>query len=192
MKNVIFVLSFIVVFIAGCEQLRFAPNEAQKQNAWLHKRTTAMTAETAKAEHASDKLQNLAQLSDSQAKAVTSYFGIPKEFPDAGTANDILAESNVMLADQASSDAERRPDVWELADATLELGIGICALLGGVYGARAVGFLKDARDKSKALKEIVEGNELFKQLHSESINDFKAAQKKQSSQTRQIVAQLKS
>jgi hypothetical protein len=192
MKKVIFVLSFIFVFIAGCEKLRFAPNEAQKQNAWLHKRTTAVTAETAKVEQASDKLQNLSQLSDSQAKAVTSYFGMPSAFPDADTADDILAESNVMLADEAYSDAESRPDVWQLADATLELGIGICALLGGVYGARAVGFLKDARDKSKALKEIVEGNELFKQLHSESLNDFKAAQKKQSPQTRQIVAQLKS
>jgi len=192
MKKVIFVLCFIFVFIAGCEQLRFAPNEAQKQNAWLHKRTTAVTAETAKAEQASDKLQNLAQTSDFQAKAVTSYFGMPSEFPDADTTDDILSESNAMLADEASSYAERRPDVWQVADATLELGIGICALLGGVYGTRAAGFLKDARDKSKALKEIVEGNELFKQLHTESVNDFKAAQKKQSPQTRQIVAQLKS
>ena len=47
------------LLLAGCDSLRLAPNEAQKQNAWLHNRTAAVTAETARAENVSDKLQAL-------------------------------------------------------------------------------------------------------------------------------------
>ncbi len=78
-----------------------------------------------------------------------------------------------------------------------ELAIGICALLGGVYGTRAVRFLKEARAKSKALQEIIAGNELFKKQAFEVPNDklavfaFKEAHKNQSPQTRQIVAETK-
>ncbi|MHC4293226.1 MAG: hypothetical protein ACYSTX_02940, partial [Planctomycetota bacterium] len=81
-----------------------------------------------------------------------------------------------------------RPDIWELTDSTLEVGIGIAALLGGIYGTRAIGFLKEARDKSKALKEIIEGNEFFKKINGEQAAAFKDAHKKQSTSTRQIVA----
>ncbi len=84
-----------------------------------------------------------------------------------------------------------RPDAWQVADSMLELSIGICALLGGVYGTRAVRFLKDARTKSKALQEIITGNELFKRRNQSQTAAFKEAHKNQSSQTRQIVAQMK-
>jgi len=60
-----------------------------------------------------------------------------------------------------------------------------------VYGTRAVHFLKDARTKSQALKEIITGNELFKKQNQPSASAFKQAHQAQSSQTRQLVAQMK-
>ena len=78
-----------------------------------------------------------------------------------------------------------------MADNVFGLAIGISALLGGVYGTRAVRFLKQARVKQKALQEIITGNELFKKQNAEINSAFKQAHKDQSPQTRQIVAQLK-
>ena len=88
--------------------------------------------------------------------------------------------------------SHQRPDGWQLADSALELAIGISVLLGGVYGTRALRFLKDAQIKSKALKEIIEGNELFKKQNESSAAAFKQAQQSQSPETRQIVAEMKS
>ncbi len=181
----------VVLLFAGCDSLRFAPNEAQKQNAWLHNRTAIVTAETARAEDASEKLQALTQLGEMQSRAFTSYCGLPKEFPKAQTAEDVLAESNWQLARTAIEAGAQRPDAWQVADAAIELGIGICALLGGVYGTRAVRFLREARTKSKALQEIIAGNELFKKQNQAKAAAFKHAHSNQSPQTRQIVVQAK-
>jgi len=179
------------LLLAGCDSLRFAPTEAQKQNAWLHNRTAVIAAETAKTEDASEGLQALTQLSELQSRAFSSYYGLPKEFPQADSAEEILAESNWQLAHTALQQGAGRPDVWQVADSMLELGIGICALLGGVYGARAVRFLRDARTKSQALKEIITGNELFKRQNESAVSAFKDAHRNQSPPTRQIVAQMK-
>ena len=103
----------------------------------------------------------------------------------------MLAESNFQLAHTALQQGAERPDAWEVADSMLELGIGICALLGGVYGTRAVGFLRQAKTKSKALKEIITGNELFKKQNVSSAIAFKQAHQNQSNKTRQIVAEMK-
>jgi len=181
----------ICFLFAGCDSLRFAPTEAQKQNAWLHNRTTTIAADTTRLENASEKLQALTQLSEIQSRAFSSHYGLPKEFPQAETAEDVLIESNWQLARTALQQGAERPDAWEVADSMLELGIGICALLGGVYGTRAVGFLRQARTKSKALQEIIAGNELYKKHNEYSASAFKQAQSNQSPQTRQIVAQMK-
>jgi hypothetical protein len=175
----------------GCDSLRFAPSEQQKQNAWLHNRTAAVAAETAKGEQTSPELQALTKLSEAQSRAFTSYCGLPKEYPPAETAGEILAQSNWQLAAAAQAESAERPDPWQVADSALELGIGIFALLGGVYGTRAVGFLKTARTKSRALQEIIEGNELFKKQNASQSAAFKAAHQHQSPQTRQLVAGMK-
>ena len=182
---------FICLLSVGCDSLRFAPTETQKQNAWLHSRTTTIAADTAKDENASEQLQELTQLSEVQSRAFSSYFGLPKEFPRSETAEDVLAESNWQLARTALQQGTERPDAWEVADSMLELGIGICALMGGVYGTRAVGFLRQARTKSKALREIITGNELFKTQNESYAPAFKKAHQNQSPQTRQIVAEIK-
>lgn len=190
-KNFAFCLFGFVFLLAGCDSLRFAPSEQQKQNAWLHNRTTTIAADTARDEQASGQLQALAEMSELQSQAFTSYFGLPKKFPQATCAEDVLAQSNRQLAQTALRQSGERPDAWQVADSALELGIGICALFGGVYGTRAVQFLRDARTKSKALQEIVAGNELFKKNNQTQVAAFKQAQQNQSPETRQIVAGVK-
>jgi len=191
MRKVLVTITLISCMLAGCESLRFAPTETQKQNAWLHNRTTMIAADTAEDENASEQLQALTQLSELQSRAFSSYFGLPKEFPPSESTEDVLSESSFQLAGTAIQQGAVRPDAWEVADSMLELGIGICALLGGVYGTRAVGFLRQARTKSKALKEIITGNELFKKQNASSACAFKQAHQNQSPQTRQIVAEMK-
>jgi len=191
MKKILITIIFLCLLFVGCESLRFAPSEEQKQNAWLHNRTTTIAADTAKIENASEKLQALTQLSEVQSRAFSSYYGLPKELPQVETAEDVFSESNWQLAHIALQQGAERPDAWEVADSMLELGIGICALLGGVYGTRAVGFLRQARTKSKALQEIIAGNELFKKQNESYVSAFKQAHQNQSPQTRQIVTQMK-
>ena len=186
--SMLFGFCFLLV---GCESLRFAPGELQKQNAWLHNRTVIVTAETARSEEASEKLRALTGLSELQSRAFVSFYGLPKEFPLAETAEDILSGSNRQLARGALAESADRPDAWQLADSVFELAIGISALLGGVYGTRAVRFLKAARSNSQALQEIIAGNEFFKKQNESYASAFKRAHKDQSPATRQIVAEVK-
>ena len=190
MKKIILIAS-VLFLVTGCGTLRFAPSQVQKQNAWLHNRTMAITAQEAKAEGTSEKLQTLAQLGESQSRAFVAYYGLPEELPPAETAEEILSESNANISAAALQESSERPDGWQVADSAIDLGIGIFALLGGVYGTRAASFLKNAKTKSQALKEIITGNELFKQQNESSVSAFKQAQSSQSPQTRQIVAEMK-
>lgn len=180
-----------VLLLAGCESLRFGVNEGQKANAWLHNHTAAAAAQVAEAQESSAELRDLTELSELQSQAFTAYFGLPKEYPAAQTLDEILDESNRRLAREAIEASKARPSPWDVADAGLELGIGICAILGGVYGTKAAKFLKDARAKSKALKEIITGNELFKNADQAQAEAFKQAHAGQSPETRQIVTQVK-
>jgi len=184
-------LTLSCIVTTGCDSLRLAPTETQKQNAWLHNRTAIMAAEAANIENSSEKLQALTKLSELQSRAFVAYHGLPKEVPQDETAEQILGESNLQLAQTALAQSADRPDAWQLVDSAIELGIGICALLGGVYGTKAVKFLKDAKAKSRALREIIAGNELFKRNNPETSSAFKQAQQNQSPQTRQIVAEIK-
>lgn len=183
--------AFALLLVAGCDSLRFAPSEGQKQNAWLHNRTAAVAAETARTEQTSQELQALTRLSELQSRSFNSYCGLPREYPQAETAEQILAESNWQMARTALAQSAERPDPWQMADSALEVGIGLCALFGGVLGTRALRFLQDARAKSQALKEIIQGNELFKTQNADSVPAFKAAQQHQSPETRQLVTALK-
>ena len=191
LKTTVLISACMCLLLAGCDSLRFAPSEAQKQNAWLHNRTAIVTAETARTEDTSQTLQALTQFGEVQSRAFSAYCGLPKEFPPAETAEDILAESNFQLAGTALQESAERPDPWQVADSMLEMGIGICALLGGVYGTRTVRFLKDARGKSNALHEIIAGNEQFKKQNQTQTTAFKQAHQNQSPQTRQLVAAMK-
>jgi hypothetical protein len=184
-------LAIPLLLIAGCNGLRFAPSEVQKQNAWLHNRTATVAAETAQTEQTSQELQALTRLSELQSRSFTSYCGLPQEYPQAETAEQILGESNWQTATTALAQSAERPDPWQVADSALEVGIGVCALFGGVLGTRAVRFLQEARAKSQALKEIIQGNELFKTQNVDQVAAFKAAQQNQTPETRQLVTAIK-
>jgi len=188
---VVFFLGVCLIVLGGCETLRFAPGEQQKQNAYLHNRTAAAAARLAEAEKASVKVQQLTQLSQLQSRALSRYYGMPRQVPAAETADELLAESNFELARASLAESEKRPDGWQAADYLFEVSIGIATLFGGVYGGRAVGFLRSAQAKSKALREIITANEKFKQQRPEYAEVFKQAHEGQSGQTRQLVSQIK-
>ena len=178
--------------LIGCDSLRFAPTEEQKQNAWLHSQTAQLAADAAMQEETSDSLKSLTELCYVQSEAFTVDYGLPKKLPNASTKEQILSESSRLITKKATIHSAQRPDVWQITDGTFELAIGIAGLVGGVYGLKISRFLQQAKTKSKALQEIIEGNELFKHQNTESAEAFKAAHKAQSTQTRQLVAQMKS
>jgi len=198
------VISLLMLCLCGCDGFRYAATEAQKANAWLHWRVCAAAAQTAVDENASPGLCGLTELAHSQTEAFVADYGLPKH-PQASLEGATPGQSGTGLepvdhgqdgratrvASQARQDAMRKPDVWVLADGAMELGIALAGLVGGVYGIRIAGYLKHTREKSKAIKEIVAGNELFKQLWPEQADRFKDAHQKQSPPTRQIVTQLK-
>lgn len=197
----------MMLVLSGCGGLRYGVTEAQKENAFLHARVCALAAQTAVEEDASVPLRALTGLAEKQSEAFVLDYGHPLP-GSAGTGpykgGELLTASELTdyeieamlsegqaVAEQAQADSARRPDAWVVADGAMELGIALAGLLGGVYGARAAGFLRQAREKSKALQEIVAGNELFKQLYPEQAGRFKEAQAKQSPSTREIVTELK-
>src|SRR4030042_5081570 len=108
MKKFLMILIVLSLLLCGCESLRFAPGEVQKQNAYLHSRTAAIAAQTAEDEAASQKLQALTTLSQLQSRSITSYYGLPKEPPPADTAEDILRESSWQIASTAFDEAAQR------------------------------------------------------------------------------------
>ncbi len=180
----------LTVWGCGCGMVRPAATEAQKQNAWAHWRTCDLTGQTARQEAASDTLQALTALTAQQSEAFVLDYGLPSEPPTMETVEAVLAEAPA-LAQQATVDAQRKPDAWAMADGALELGIGLAGLLGGVYGLRLTTFLKQAKQKSDALREIVEGNELFKQLCPTATDQFKQAHANQSAATKRLVTETK-
>lgn len=191
MRKRLFVTILLCLILAGCDGVRFAPSETEKQNAWLHLRTAQLAAEKAKAEDSSQQLQQLTGLSSVQSEAFASYYGMPKELSQSRTAEDVLSASSWQIAESALRQSGQRPDAWQLADSALELAIGVAALLGGVYGTKAARFLNQARNRSKALREIIAGNELFKGQNQDAAGAFKQAHSRQSPQTRQLVAAMK-
>jgi hypothetical protein len=190
--KIVLISIVVLIFLSGCDSFRLPPSEVQKKNAYLHERATKFAADTAKGESASAQLQSLTELAHLQSQSYTAYFGLPEELPHADTPTDILLQSNFDLAQASLTESTQRPDPWDTADALLELGIGISAVVGGVYGTKVVKFLKDAQTKSQALKEVVRNNELFKSQNPDSVNAFKQAQRNQSPQTKKFVTELKS
>jgi len=185
------VLGVFVVMLVGCGGLRFAPGQAQKQNAYLHHRTVQATALRAVAEEASPQLQGLSQRATQQSEAIMAYYGLPQKLPESDTLEQLLSAESEQITRAAGAAAMHRPDPWDVADNLLELGIAVAGVIGGVFGTRALRALQVARQKSEALREIVQNNELFKQQNPEQAGSFKQAQQLQSDETRTLVAQMK-
>jgi hypothetical protein len=193
-KGVLTIGSVVIlaaVFAGGCDTLRFAPGEKQKQNAYLHHRTVQTAAVTARQEQTSEPLRTLTTQAEKQSEAIMAYYGLPRVIPQTENVEQILSEENKVLTSQSRTEAISRPDPWDVADHLLEMGIAIAGFAGGVAGGRVIGGLKTAQQKSRALREIVHGNELFKKNNPIMTDDFKQAQQNQSDSTRRFVAELK-
>ncbi len=193
-KSVLTIGSVVIlaaVFAGGCDTLRFAPGEKQKQNAYLHHRTVQTAAVTARQEQSSEPLRKLTTQAEKQSEAIMAYYGLPRVIPETENVEQILSEKNNVITSHSRAEAISRPDPWDVADHLLEMGIAIAGLAGGVMGSRVIGGLKTAQQKSRALREIVHGNELFKKNNPIMTDEFKLAQQNQSDNTRQLVAELK-
>ena len=191
MRYLCFFFIAVLMSVGGCGNVRFAPGEKQKQNAWLHNRTAFYAAQRARQEESSETLRGLTNLCELQSQAFTTYYGLPQEYPAAATIEDMLGAGSTELARQATLESGERLGPFDLADSAIEIGIGISALFGGAYGVRALGFLKEAKAKTQALREIIYGNEALKKTDVSVAAAFKEAQKNQSAETRKIVTEVK-
>lgn len=165
----------LLLGVGGCEEpLRLAPSQAQKQAAFL-------TADIAKAveQNGTDPASPASKKLVQGTRAMAIYMGTPKVPADPDEFDTVVS--------QAEQQAYERPDPWKVADNLLELGIGVAAIVGGGTGTVVVNRLRKLRQKSKALKEVVMGNELLK----ENGVSFKKAHRSQSPETKGIVAEIR-
>lgn len=172
--------------LAGCDTLRFAPSESQKQLSY----DTYLAAQTVNAQGTEPKSEAAEKLVTGTGTMLT-YTGLPK---------DPVITDYKTTSEQAQKDAAGRPtieDVSKAADGWLELGIGIAGLFSGGVALKAASWLQQLRDKAKALKEVVTANETLKQYlesadYQDALNIFKKAQSgTQSPTTSQIVYELR-
>lgn len=184
MKTIVVLV--LLVLTCGCQQglgLRWEPTENIKESAELTN-DLARKVNNEGTEPKSPAGQKLVQ----GTQALLSYVGRPRVTPDP--------EQFETVTIQAQADAAQRPDAFQLIDSTLDLAIAIGLLLptGGAAGigvSKVIKFAKTAKEKSTALKEIIQGNELFKETAAPEVKQaFAAAQDKKqvSNDTKLIVA----
>ena len=184
-----FVLAAVVT--GGCDSFRFAPGQAQKQNTYLHHKTVRVASMRARQESASEQLQKLTDRASRQSEAIMAYYGLPREIPASDSVEQLLSEESESITSSARQEAIERPDPWDMADHLLELGLAFAGVVGGVYGSRAAGVIKQTRQKTRAIREIVTGNELFKKQYPEQVDSFKQSHIDQSESTRKLVTAMK-
>jgi len=179
------VLLVLSLSLAGCGGLRFAPSQSQRQLAF----TTHQAARSAADLGLSPGSEAAKQIVVGTAAAL-AYSGMPKtpEISDYDT-----------TAAQAASDAARRPaaqDVFNAAEGGLSLASQLLIALGfggaGIGGKKLIDWLALARQKSDALREVVQGNELLVEYFKDEnktaeLSVFKAAQNSQQSDTTKLL-----
>jgi len=188
-KNTLIVISIVFIFclIAGCDSLRFAPTTAQKQAAHQTLQT-AMVIEQA----GTDAHSEAAQQQVAGSSAALSYIGMPA---------DPKVEDYQTTVVQAQADAARRPtmvNVLEQAEGGLSLAAELAILFGvggsAVGGKKILDWITLAKDKNKALQEVIVGNENFlndlkRSGNSAVVDIFKAHQNsKQTEKSQKLVA----
>ena len=151
---IIVLLVFIAALICGCGNLRFAPSEDQKQ-------LTFATHQLALSVNEGGSVPKSA----ATGKLVT---GTAASLAYAGMPKSPVIEDYSATAEQAAADAQRRPtaeDVFDAAEGGLSLAAELAILIGvggaGVGGKKVVDWITLARQKSAALKDVVQGNEIF-------------------------------
>lgn len=176
------VLAVVIMGLCGCENLRFAPSEAQKQIAY----DTNLTAQQVELNGIEPHSATAKRLADG-TRAGLAYIGMPLN-PDIADYNSTIQ--------QASADAYKRPQaeqVWDFVDGGLELALGVLGIVGGAGGLKLAGYVRAAQAKSKALREVVLANQEFlAESQQAAVEAFKNTQNKyQTSATKTIVTEIK-
>ncbi len=173
-------------FIAGCDTLRMAPSESQKQIAFkTHLNARAVDAGGAEAD--TPATRQLVQ----GTEASLAFAGMPSTL-------DIADYDATLQA--ASADAAKRPTAEKMFEA-VEGGLSLAAQLAILFGCggttwggvKIIEWVNRARKKSQGLQEIINANKDFLTAADERAREtFKVAQNnKQSTATKKIVAELK-
>ena len=148
---IVMLLIVACLSLCGCDNLRITPTEPQKQIAYQ----AVVTAREVEAVGTDAHSPAAQQLADATAVSL-AYTGLP--------ADPVIVDYPTTLA-SAGQNAARRPtpdEIWSEADGWIDLGIAIAGLFGGGAGIAATQFLVKARQKSRALREVVAGNEKLK------------------------------
>jgi len=171
---------------AGCSgNLRFAPTEAQKQVAMR----THLNALAVDADGADPGTPATRQLVEGTATSL-SYIGSPAQIAQT-------PEQYAAVITAANTDAVKRPtgeDVFNAVDGWLALGLSVASIFTGAGAVKTVSVIKTAQEKSRALREVIVGNELLKDYLKNSgsfgtLDIFKSAQNSaQSNGTKRLVA----
>lgn len=181
-------LTCLLTLFTGCNGIRFAPTAAQQQSAELtYNLASAINS------HGTDPQSPASQKLVDGTMASLIYTGRPSTPPDISNFETINS--------QAGLDAQGRPaidDVFAEADGWLGLAGELAILLGfggtAIGGKKALEWIALARSKSKALSEVVSGNEVLKKHleqagDSNALNLFKQSQQAiQKDKTPSIVA----
>lgn len=181
---VILYLLLALLVCSGCETLRFAPGQEQKQIAF-DAHLTARRVDSQGAMPSSPDTKRLV----SGTRTNLSYIGVP--------ANPVIEDYPATLA-KAETDAIKRPDandVFAVAGKGLSLAAQLAILFGfggsAVGGKKVLDWIAIARNKSKALEQIVISSQKFlDKAPEDQKKEFKAAQK-QTATTKKLVAELK-
>ena len=106
--------------IAGCDSLRLAPSEEQKQNAWLHNRTAAVAAETAqdRADLAGTSGPDQA-LGACRADRSHPTAACPRSTRRPRPPNRSWRSRTGRSPSTALAQSAERPDPWQVADSAL-------------------------------------------------------------------------
>jgi len=190
----VFIAALTVIFMAfnGCQQLRKAPTEAQKQTARMGVDATEQIRITGTSPGSA-----VSVIANESAKATQTYFGPPAE---------PLAEPEAVIP-QAQIDAAERPDPWQTVDTALAFGLAVAGVFGGAGGVKVAKAIAAAQAKSKALRQIIKAEEDFRNelkltacddedndnavYAAEILESLKAANDIQSPATQAIVTEVK-
>jgi len=184
----VLIVAFLICAICGtgCGNLRYAPSEIQKGEAVVHNEVTqAIAARYAAEPTAEPNLLALMNLSHLQSQNILAYYGVPAQPVDPAFLAELKAAKPAAitaaaeLSKQAAADAAKRPaNWWNVFDGLLGLVLAVATILGGAGGIKIISWITLLLNKSKALREVVEGNEALKsQTPVESNELFKSIQK---------------
>ena len=185
-------LTLYLGLFSGCETLRKSPTESQKQTARLGLNATEQIRLAGTEPQSPESM-----IAHESAKATQTYFGPPAE---------PLAEPDKVIP-KAQVQAAERSNPRDAADSIMGIGTAIALVFGGGTGVKIASAISAARKKSKALRQIIQAEEDFRNelktstaiaededeavKAAETLESLKDKNQIQSASTQQIVSEVK-